>query len=227
MDQATSLAETPSGHVPVAPNLGGGDDVGESFAGGSEEVAASLPAPTFADVYRDGVSFVWRNVRRLGVAEESVRDAVQDVFLVVHRRLESYEGRSSVRTWLFGIAMHVARDYRRAARRKALRSAPPPPFGSSPDPFEHAVAAGPGPDKQVEAVEANRLLLCLLDELDEERRAVFVLTELEQMSAPEVSAALGLNLNTVHGRLRAARLQFEQALRRHRAREQHLLRRVT
>jgi len=168
-------------------------------------------------MYRDGFSFVWRNLRRLGVAEESVRDAAQDVFLVVHRRIDSFDGSSTVRTWLFAIALRVAQDYRRAARRTMARSAPSSPTGER-DVLERVVAPGSGPFEQTAAAEANRLLLRLLDELDLERRTVFVMTELEQMSAPEIADALDLNLNTVYGRLRVARQQFHQALARFQAR---------
>jgi RNA polymerase sigma-70 factor (ECF subfamily) len=181
---------------------------------------SSAPKVTFAEVYRDGFPFVWRNLRRLGVLPESVKDAVQDVFLIVHRRFSTYDGTASVNTWLFGIAMRVAHNYRRAAKRKASHSAPPPATPYAEDPINRAVAREASPFERVEAAEANRLLMSLLDELDDERRVVFVLTELEQMSAPEISVALGLNLNTVYGRLRAARQQFEQALVRYRAQEQ-------
>jgi RNA polymerase sigma-70 factor (ECF subfamily) len=171
--------------------------------------------PSFAEIYRDGFSFVWRNLRRLGVAEESVRDAAQDVFLVVHRRIDSFDGTSAVKTWLFGIALRVARDYRRSLRRAVARTAPP---SDDPNPIDQFVAREAGPFERAAAAEANRLLLQLLDELDDDRREVFVLTELEQMSAPEIAEALELNVNTVYGRLRAARQQFNQALARHRAR---------
>jgi RNA polymerase sigma-70 factor (ECF subfamily) len=200
MDRATSLADAEL-LPPPAPY-------------DSVERAAR---PTFAEIYRDGFSFVWRNLRRLGVAEESVRDATQDVFLVVHRRIDSFNGTSTIKTWLFAIALRVAQDHRRAARRNAAHAAPASPPNER-DPLDRAVAHQAGPLEQAEAAEANRLLLQLLDELDEDRRTVFVLTELEQMSAPEIAEALGLNPNTVYGRLRSARQQFNQALARFRAR---------
>jgi RNA polymerase sigma-70 factor (ECF subfamily) len=200
MDRATSPAEGDRAAVPdVVPD------------------ARARAKPSFAEIYRDGFSFAWRNLRRLGVAEESVRDAAQDVFLVVHRRLDSYDGTSTVRTWLFAISLRVARDYRRAERRKAVHVAPTLRAGEL-DAVEGAPSREAGPLERAEAAEANRLLLRLLDELDEERRAVFVMTELEQMTAPEIAEALELNLNTVYGRLRAARHQFNEALARYRAR---------
>jgi RNA polymerase sigma-70 factor, ECF subfamily len=201
MDRATSLTDAELLPPPATPSDHGADTT----------------RPTFAEMYRDGFSFVWRNLRRLGVAEESVRDATQDVFLVVHRRIDSFDGTSTVKTWLFAIALRVAQDYRRAARRKALHAVPSS-LESERDPLDRVVARQAGPFEQAEAAQASRLLLQLLDELDEDRRSVFVLTELEQMSAPEIAEALGLNLNTVYGRLRSARQEFNQALARFRAR---------
>ena len=71
--------------------------------------------PTFKEVYEEQFRFVWRSLRRLGVRESDVADAAQDVFLVVHRRLDEFEGRSKVSTWLYGICYRVARDRRRLA----------------------------------------------------------------------------------------------------------------
>jgi RNA polymerase sigma-70 factor, ECF subfamily len=180
----------------------------------------SKPKPTFAEVYRDGFDFVWRNLYRLGVPSDVVRDAAQDVFLVVHRKMENFDGTAAVKTWLFGITMRVASQYRRNARRAAFRAPPTDALDSKQgDALERTVSPSRGPLEELEAKQANELLLALLDELDDERRAVFVLTELEQMSAPEIADALEINVNTVYGRLRTARQQFSQALTRFQARK--------
>jgi RNA polymerase sigma-70 factor (ECF subfamily) len=152
---------------------------------------------------------VWRSLRRLGIPQPQLDDAVQDVFLVVHRRLGEFEGRSTVKTWLFGIALRVASVHRRSAARR-----PTEPLTEEPA----DVAAPAAAESLSEAREAARLVHQLLDSLDEDRRAVFVLSELEQMTAPEISAALGVNLNTVYSRLRLARRDFDAALARYRAR---------
>jgi RNA polymerase sigma-70 factor (ECF subfamily) len=151
-------------------------------------------------------------VRRLGIPAGSVEDAVQEVFVVVHRKLGEFEGRSSLKTWLFGIVLRVVRDQRRAMRRKGM------PLGQE-DPETVGDEAGGGPDERAAKAEAVRTLHALLDELDDEKREIFVLAELEQMSVPEIADALGVNLNTVYSRLRAARQQFEEAVTRHRARD--------
>ena len=168
-----------------------------------------VPIPTFDAVYAEHFPFVWRNLRRLGVAEQGLRDAAQDVFLVVHRRLPEFEGRGSTRSWLYSIARRVAADHRRRHRRK-----------DSLDPTEADQVADPheaGPEVRAQRGEALRLLLDLLAGLDEERRDVLILMDLEGMSASEAAAALGANVNTVYSRLRAARQFLQAGLARHRA----------
>ena len=163
------------------------------------------------DVYDAHFDFIWRSARRMGVAEASADDVVQEVFLVVHRRLADFEGRSSVKTWLFGILVRVVSDHRRRLRRKG--GLDPLPDGLAAEP--HASC----PAEKVETLAKVRLLHALLDQLDQDKRAVFVLAELEEMTAPEIAEALSIKLNTVYSRLRAARKKFDAALQRHRARE--------
>jgi RNA polymerase sigma-70 factor, ECF subfamily len=172
------------------------------------------PAPSFDDVYDEHAEFVWCSLRRLGVAPASVDDALQDVFVVVHRRLREFEGRSSLRTWLFGIVLGIARNYRRSARRRAPEGAL---AAEATDDLPSPDARGP--EGRAEDAEAVRALYSLLDQLDEDKREVFVLADIEEMTAPEIAAALSLNVNTVYARIRAARLAFEQAVARYRAKE--------
>ena len=175
-----------------------------------EQPGAALGPPAFDALYDTYFDFVWRSVQRLGVAPANCDDAVQDVFIVVHRRLAEFEGRSSVKTWLFGIAIRVASDHRRLLRRKGGHEL-----------LEDNIAdRAASPMETAANVEAMRTLQQLLEQLDDDRRAVFVLAELEQMTAPEMSEALGVNLNTVYSRLRAARQDFEKAVARFRAKGQ-------
>jgi RNA polymerase sigma-70 factor (ECF subfamily) len=180
----------------------------------SEDTDSPTPSELrFEDVYEAHFEFVWRSVRRLGVPASGVDDAVQDVFVVVHRRLADFEGRSSVKTWLFGIALRVARSHRRkAARASALDPLPDDVQGRA----EHR------PDHLNEAQQAWALVEAFLEELDEDKRAVFVLSELEEHTAPEIAEALGIRTNTVYSRLRAARKQFEATVKRHRAKEERV-----
>ena len=190
--------------APSAATLGCGDGVpAEPGLGGHAPLS-------FALVYEQHFDFVWRSARRLGVAEASLDDVVQDVFVTVYRRLDGFEGRSSLKTWMFGIVRHTVHDLRRSARRK-----PTEPLVD--EPADHA---GPTPQDAAVHGEGTRLLHAVLRELADDLREVFVLSELEQMSAPEVASALSLNVNTVYSRLRSARKEFEAALKRLRSRDE-------
>ena len=177
----------------------------------SEDTDTPMPSePRFEDVYEAYFEFVWRSLRRLGVPASGVDDAVQDVFVVVHRRLADFEGRSTVKTWLFGIALRVARSHRRkAARASVLDPLPDDVQGR----VEHR------PDHVHEAQQAWAVVEAFLEELDEDKRAVFVLSELEEHTAPEIAETLGIRTNTVYSRLRAARKLFESTVKRHHATE--------
>lgn len=172
------------------------------------DVAAVTRAapPPFDAVYAEHFSFVWRVLRRYGVSAAHLDDAAQETWVVVHRRLSTFEGRSSLRTWLAGIALRVASDHRRWRRRKD----PHEPIADEPV----FAATSPSPEDALQRAQAAQLLDRLLDAIPEERRVVFVLTELEQMSAPEVSEALGVPVNTVYSRLRVARAEFDAAVTR-------------
>jgi RNA polymerase sigma-70 factor, ECF subfamily len=176
---------------------------------------------TFGAVYDAHFAFVWRSVRRLGVEEAAVDDVVQDVFLVVHRQLPGFRGDSSIRSWLFAIASRVVRDSRRSLRRK------PGNLGGSGrvcDDVDLFADAAPSPQEQAAAAEAVRTLHAVLDGMSKERREVFILAELEQMTVADIAAAVNVNANTIYSRLRAARADFERALIRVRANDQWRIR---
>jgi RNA polymerase sigma-70 factor (ECF subfamily) len=138
------------------------------------------------------------------------------VFLTVHRRSSSYDsGRSALETWLFGILLRVARNYRRSLRRRLSR------LVSWSDDYagQAACSAAEGPADLVAKRQAARLLDQLLDTLDQDKRAVLVLVELEQFSVPQAAEALGVNVNTAYWRLSAARRSFQAAVERLRAAE--------
>jgi RNA polymerase sigma-70 factor, ECF subfamily len=159
----------------------------------------------FEALYGEHFEFVWRSLRRLGVRLEDLDDAAQDVFIVFLRRCAEFRRESSYRTWLFGIASNVAHQY----RRKALRQAQTTPVTDS----QHA--PHPSPLEQASSTEALRTIDAFLASLDDSKRDVFILAELEQMSAPEIAEALGVKLNTVYSRLRAARHAFHALLSQH------------
>jgi RNA polymerase sigma-70 factor, ECF subfamily len=176
---------------------------------GIESLAVASPAvPTFAEVYEAHVRFVWRTVRRLGVPDADCDDAVQDVFLVVHRKLHEYRPEAPIAHWLFRIASRIAHDHWRSGRRKNPREHGLVPVSSE----DIADTEQQSPADSAERAAAARLIRDVLLDLDEPRREVFILAELEQMTAPEIAGALEIPLNTVYSRLRRARLDFEEAL---------------
>ncbi|HKP57561.1 MAG TPA: sigma-70 family RNA polymerase sigma factor [Polyangiales bacterium] len=166
--------------------------------------------PQVEEVYEQHFDFVWRTARRLGTPASQIDDVVQEVFVVVQRRLAEFEGRSELKTWLFAITRRVVRAHLRQHARN--RSA------SDEELDDLADVQTPDAESQMVADEDTRLLYALLDELDEEKREVFVLSELEEMSGPAIAEALDLHLSNVYARVRVARQAFDAALRRHRAR---------
>ena len=164
----------------------------------------SPPDLDLAALFRDFAPFVWRTVRRLGVADADADDVTQEVFLVVHRRLADFEARSSVRTWIFGICVRVASDHRRSAyqRRERPTDALPDEVGST------------SPHHELEVSRARDQLDAALARLDDEKRAAFVLYELEELTLAEVAAALGCPLQTAYSRLQAARKHITAAFAR-------------
>lgn len=180
----------------------------EGAGGATVDGAARAPERSAFDVlYDENVDFVWRSARRLGVAEPFADDVVQQTFLVVYRRLAEFEHRSSLKTWLFSILLHVIRDHRRTMRRKSPHWSK---AAERVDP-ETLVATADDPAQALEHREAMRLVEALLDTLSDDKRTVFVLAELEQMTANEICEATGMTQAAVYSRLRAARIDFERA----------------
>ena len=167
-----------------------------------------VAVPAFDEVYAAHVGFVWRVLRTLGVHDAVIEDAVQDVFVVVHRRLGEWEGRAAITTWLFAIARRVAGGHRRRASRRAAQSVEP-----LSDELPDDRPGGGDPFAEISRAQAAATVLAILDQLDDDKRAVFALVELEQLSVPEVARMLDLNLNTAYSRLRLARQAFEAAVK--------------
>jgi RNA polymerase sigma-70 factor (ECF subfamily) len=159
----------------------------------------------FEQIYAAHADFVWRSLRRMGVSDHAADDALQDVFLVVHRRFAEYDPDRPIKTWLYGIALRVARDHRRRTKRKGgLEPLGEMVFDTKASQEEAAINA-----------EGLRIVHELLDRLDEDKREVFVLAQLEQLTGAEISEILGVNQRTVYSRLRSARAEFDAAVRRH------------
>ena len=172
--------------------------------------ASGPERPTLRQIFDEYAPFVWRTLRHLGVAESDLDDVCQDVFVTVNRKLEGFEQRSSVRTWVYGICLRVASDHRRKAYvRRELPVA--------------AVAEQATPPTQHEDLarsEARALLQGLLHFLDADKRAVFVLYEIEELSMKEIAEAIGCPLQTAYSRLHAARKLILDAAEQVRLKEQ-------
>ncbi len=154
---------------------------------------------SFDEVYARHFAFVWRVLRTFGVSDAALEDAAQDVFVVVHRRLCEFEGRSALTTWLFSIARRVASSHRRKDGRTE-------PLDDDPAGTADTFAA-------FSRAEAAVTVMAILDAFEEDKRIVFALVELEGLSVAEVARMLEINLNTAYSRLRLARHAFELAVR--------------
>jgi RNA polymerase sigma-70 factor, ECF subfamily len=165
--------------------------------------------PDFPTLYRSEFSYVWKTLRRLGAPPQDLEDLVHDLFVVVHRHLSDFDPDRPLRPWLFGIAVRVVADFRRSPRSTRER------LGESAEPVDQA----PSPHERLEGAEARAVLMKALDGLDLERRAVFVMHELDEIPVPEVASTLAIPLNTAYSRLRLARADVAQAIQRFRAGE--------
>jgi RNA polymerase sigma-70 factor (ECF subfamily) len=157
---------------------------------------------SFEVLYERYFSFTWRALRHLGVPVAALEDAAQEVWLVVHRRLPTFEWRSAPHTWLFGIAMNLARNRQRGVRRTPEMIALP----------EQVMSARPDPEGQHAGAEAWQRVQSFLETLDEPRRAVFVCSLLEQLSAAETAEATGLDVASVYHLVRRLRVAFKAYL---------------
>jgi RNA polymerase sigma-70 factor (ECF subfamily) len=164
----------------------------------------------FRRMVSENVDFIWRALRGLGVPTAGVDDAAQQVFLVAAQRIDAI-ARGAERSFLFSTARGVAANVRRSQSR------------SREDRDDLAVMAhadnAANPEQALSQKEARALLDQLLDGLPEELRTVFVLFELEGLTAAAIAELLELPAGTVASRLRRAREEFQAATRRLQARE--------
>ncbi|WP_224368918.1 RNA polymerase sigma factor [Hyalangium versicolor] len=167
-------------------------------------VPLSAPPTGIQEWYRQHLSFVYRSLERLGIPPADLEDLAHDVFMVAHQRWDSFDRSSPVRPWLFGIAVKVASG----AQHRAWRTREVPT-----ETYPEMADRHPLPDALAERAQQQRKLLRALDTLDMDRRAIFVLHDLQGVAVPEAAHALGIPLNTAYSRLRAARLQVAEALR--------------
>jgi RNA polymerase sigma-70 factor (ECF subfamily) len=194
-------------------NVAGPDSrvAGPLLANASPARSAVCPVPSFQSVYRQYFDFVWSSARRFGVESESMDDLVQEVFIVIHAKLETLDKPEALRSWIYGVVRRVVSTHRRA-RRGRLGAGLAVGFAGE------VASHEPTPLEQTETNAELQLVASLLAELDEPKREVFGLVELEGLTVPEAAEVLAIPLNTAYSRLRAARQAFEAALARHEAR---------
>jgi RNA polymerase sigma-70 factor, ECF subfamily len=173
--------------------------------GGKPPGAATAVGAAFRKAFDDHVRFVWRALLGLGVAEADVADASQQVFVVLHDRLADLLPGASLRTFVYGICLRVASDFRRRAHRRYERLVAEPPER----------ATGVSPERRASDREALDALEAALDRLPAAQREVFVLFELEELPMDEIAAALVCPLQTAYSRLRLARRAVAEMLGEH------------
>ncbi|HXX30480.1 MAG TPA: sigma-70 family RNA polymerase sigma factor [Myxococcaceae bacterium] len=165
---------------------------------------ADVPtAPDFAEAYDAEFEAVWLYLRRLGVPEADVEDAVHDVFVVAHRRYATYDPSRPLRPWLLGIAFRVAAQWRRQRRHEV----------SLAEPAIEVPDAGQRPDDAVASEQARSQLHAALAQIDLHQRAVVVMHDLNGIPVPEIATSLDVPLNTIYSRLRLGRAKVAAVLR--------------
>lgn len=167
----------------------------------------SAPIPSFRVVFDAEHGYVWNTLRRLGVREADLKDQSQEVFMVIHGLLPDYDPSRPLRPWLFGIAYRIALRYRALARhrREAFEE------------VDDRADAAPRADEQLEAAQRRAMVLEAIESIDLPKRAVFVMSEIDGATMPEIAEALAVPLNTAYSRLRLAREEFAAAIQRIRA----------
>jgi RNA polymerase sigma-70 factor (ECF subfamily) len=149
----------------------------------------------------------------LGIGAEAIDDVVQDAFIVIHAKLHTLEQPESLRSWIYGVVRRTASGYR---RNRKVRDA------SGLQWVEADMGRGSVTTTPLDLVEHNadlQLLSSLLAEIDEPKREVFILSEIQELTMPEIAEALEIPVNTAYSRLRAARAAFEAGLARRAARQ--------
>jgi len=172
------------------------------------EEAPAVSTPDLAEVFDAHAKYVGRTLRCLGVRDRELPDAIQEVFLVVHRRLPELRKPSALKSWLYAICLRKAMSLRRSAARRREHSVPELPVQTS----------DRTPHDDLERTRALAKAIAILEGLDDDKRAVFVLYEVEQLPMSEVASVIDVPLQTAYSRLYAARREIQRTLKRLEAR---------
>ncbi len=155
--------------------------------------APSVVDPSFARMFEQQFGFVCRSLQRLGVREADTEDIAQELFLAVLRAWPESDRSKPPKPWLFGYAVRYASNYRRLSWNRGRE-------------FDDV----PVSPKLHDKLAAKRTVQRTLEALDFDKRVILVMHDLEEFTAPEIAAELGLPLNTVYSRVRLAREAFRQ-----------------
>jgi RNA polymerase sigma-70 factor (ECF subfamily) len=161
----------------------------------------------FETIYRQYFDFVWSSVRRLGVSPAATDDVVQEIFIVIHSRLHTLEKPEALRSWIYSVVRRTVSGHHRSQRAKEISGVT---LANEPEARRQPAT----PFDLAEQNDQVKLLFSLLEELDEPKRDVFVMAELDELTVPESAEILAIPLNTAYSRLRAARQAFDDALAR-------------
>jgi RNA polymerase sigma-70 factor (ECF subfamily) len=167
---------------------------------GEDSTAKAQVQLDFNAIYTTYFHSVSRWVRAFGGLSADVDDLTQEVFLVVERRIDSFQG-GNMAAWLYGIARRTVRDHRRKAWFRRWLS------GADPE-LADAGHETPDPSVSFERREAQRLVAVILQEMSAVRRTTFVLFEIEGYSGEEIALLESVPVNTVYTRLHHARKDF-------------------
>jgi RNA polymerase sigma-70 factor (ECF subfamily) len=181
----------------------------QSMMVASRKVPDAPPAEGTVDLqglFTMHAPYVWNTLRRLGVSSPDLEDLTHDVFIQVQRHLADYDASRPVRPWLFGFTFRIASQY----RRRAHRHHETPGLGGTTDAVDPAAL----PDARFAAEQDRRLVLDALEAIDLDRRAVFVLYEIDGVPMDEIARLLAIPVNTAYSRLRVARAEFAAAVKR-------------
>jgi RNA polymerase sigma-70 factor (ECF subfamily) len=166
------------------------------------------PVLVFEEVYREHFAFVYRKAARLGGPSIDAEDAAQEVFLVVSRKLDTFDGTSLLTTWLYGITLNVVRSMRRRAFLRRLWEQ------KADAPSDVAIQS----IDRAEVMAAHRIAYQILDSLSPKKREVFILAEFEELSCEEIATIVGTKTETVWSRLHYAREEFSRRLEKRKVR---------
>ena len=175
----------------------------------NQAVAGEQGSSAIAALHAEHADFVWSTLQRFGVPHGDLEDVLQEVFVVVQRRLGTHDDACPMSAWIYGICRRVAANHRRRSAR-----------GGRPAVVDLEELADPGrdPEEVFAAREAERQLVEVLDAMDLDRRAVLVMYEIDEMPCEQIAALVGVPVGTVYSRLHAARKEFAKLLQRVQAR---------